>query len=347
MEKINNLNIACFKPLITPKALKKQLPQTQKIAHSVAQNRKIIQHILRNRDKRRMVIAGPCSLHDFDASMDYAQRLAKLQKKVSDNLLLVMRAYFEKPRTTLGWKGMVYDPYLDSSYDIEEGFRRARKILISIAETGLPTATEFLDPIVPQYLADLISWAAVGARTTESQIHRQMASGLSMPVGFKNSINGNISTAIDSIKAASSPHAFTGVDENGQVVIAETRGNKLCHLVMRGGSDGPNYKSEFIAFAKVLLKKANIQNGIIIDCSHDNSAKDHKRQPEVLLDVADQMKGGNHLIAAVMLESFIEQGNQRFSESGKLKYGLSITDKCISWEETEELIKKLNKELGS
>jgi 3-deoxy-7-phosphoheptulonate synthase len=250
-----------------------------------------------------------------------------------------MRAYFEKPRTTLGWKGMLYDPYLDNSYNIEEGFRRARDLLLSIAKLGISTATEFLDPIVPQYIADLVSWAAIGARTTESQIHRQMASGLSMPVGFKNSMDGNLTTAVDAIRAASSPHSFMGIDGNGKVIIAETRGNKYGHLVMRGGSGGSNYSSEYVAFAEVLLHKANVPTGILIDCSHANSNKDHKRQREALFDVAEQIREGNRLIAGVMLESFLGEGNQSFDTSENLEYGISLTDKCIGWEETEELIR--------
>jgi 3-deoxy-7-phosphoheptulonate synthase len=252
-----------------------------------------------------------------------------------------MRAYFEKPRTTLGWKGMLYDPHLDNSYDIEEGFRRARGLLVSIGELGLATATEFLDPIVPQYMADLVSWAAIGARTTESQIHRQMASGLSMPVGFKNSTDGNLVSAIDAIKAASSAHSFMGIDEDGKVVIAETRGNQFGHLVMRGGANNPNYGSEYVAFAKVLLDKAQIANGVIIDCSHANSYKDHRRQREAFLDVADQIQEGSDLVGGMMLESFLLDGSQKPGKPEDLQYGVSLTDKCIGWDQTEELIRRL------
>jgi 3-deoxy-7-phosphoheptulonate synthase len=339
MERTDNLNISQFKSLISPEDLKSQIPETDEVAGLVAGSRKIIQAILAGEDKRRMVITGPCSLHDRDATLEYAEKLKVLQTEVSDKILIIMRAYFEKPRTTLGWKGMLYDPYLDSSYDIEEGFRRSRGLLASIGQIGLPAATEFLDPIVPQYISDLISWAAIGARTSESQIHRQMVSGLSMPVGFKNAMDGNLVTAIDAVKAASSPHSFMGIDGAGKVVIAETKGNKFGHLVMRGGTGGPNYASEHVAFAKVLLEKAGKSTGIVIDCSHANSYKDHKRQREPFLDVVEQIAGGNCLIAGVMLESFLSEGNQPFGKPADLAYGVSLTDKCIGWDETEELIR--------
>jgi len=341
MELTNNLNIAQFKPLITPQELKDELPETDEVAHVVADSRNIIQNILVNKDKRLMVITGPCSLHDPKAALEYAEKLKQLQDKFGDTILIIMRTYFEKPRTILGWKGMIYDPYMNSSYDIEEGFRKARALLLAISKVGLPTATEFLDPIVPQYLADLVSWAAIGARTTESQVHRQMASGLSMPVGFKNSTDGNLTVAIDSIKTALSPHSFMGIDRNGQVIIAETHGNKYCHLVMRGGSAGPNYGSEYVAFAKVLLRKAGVSTRIVIDCSHANSYKDYRRQREALLDVAKQIREENTLVCGVMLESFLNEGRQPFDKPENLKYGLSITDGCIGWEETEELINHL------
>ena len=341
MEQTDNLNILQFKPLITPEELKSELPETESVAQAVACSRKSIQNILMNRDKRRMVIAGPCSLHDREATLEYAGKLRGLQDEVSDKVLIIMRAYFEKPRTTLGWKGMLYDPYLDNSYNLEEGFRRARCLLLSIGELGLPAATEFLDPIVPQYMADLVSWVAIGARTTESQIHRQMASGLSMPVGFKNSTDGNLAGAIDAIRAASSPHSFMGIDGNGKVVVAETHGNEFGHLVMRGGSSGPNYSSEYVAFAEVLLRKASVPTGIMIDCSHANSHKDHKRQKEALFEVAEQIREGNRLIDGVMLESFLREGNQPIDKPEHLQYGISLTDGCIGWEETEQLIRHL------
>ena len=339
MEQTDNLNILRFKPLIAPDELKSQFPETDEVARLVASSRVSIHNILANKDKRRLVITGPCSLHDCEATLEYAGKLAELQDKVSEKVLIIMRTYFEKPRTTLGWKGMLYDPDLDNSYNIEEGLRRARSLLLSVAELKLPTATEFLDPIVPQYTADLVSWAAIGARTTESQIHRQMASGLSMPVGFKNSMNGNLNAAIDAIKAAASGHSFMGIDGGGKVVVAETCGNKCGHLVMRGGTRGPNYGSEHVAFAGVLLQKANLSTGIVIDCSHANSNKDHTRQRQALFDVAEQIAAGNRLIAGVMLESFLREGNQPVDTPENLEYGVSLTDKCIGWEETEQLIR--------
>lgn len=341
MELTDNLNIKQFTSLISPEKLKAELPETEAASHVVAESRHQIERILRREDTRRMVIIGPCSLHDEEATLDYARRLKKVQKACSEQLLIIMRAYFEKPRTTLGWKGMLYDPHLDGSYDLGLGIRTSRKLLCEIAEIGLPCATEFLDPIVPQYLADLVAWAAIGARTTESQIHRQMASGLSMPIGFKNATEGNLGVALDAIKAASNPHSFLGIDRNGQVIIAETRGNKYGHLVMRGGTSGPNYTSEFVAFAEVLLSKAHVPNGIVIDCSHANSHKNHKRQREVLFDIADQIATGNTSIAGVMLESFIKEGKQSIGHAGGLTYGQSLTDSCIGWDETEELIRRL------
>jgi len=334
----DNLNIKQFKSLIPPKDIKAEFPENNRIAQFVADSRHLVRDILINKDKRRMVIVGPCSLHDCQATLEYAEKLRKLQQQVNEKILIIMRTYFEKPRTTLGWKGMIYDPNLDNSYDIEGGLRQARGLLLSIAEIGLPAAIEFLDPIVPQYLADMVSWSAIGARTTESQIHRQMASGLSMPVGFKNSTEGNLAPAIDAIKAASGSHSFMGIDRNGQAIIAETNGNKYGHLVMRGGIECPNYGSEYVAFAQVLLRKAGISTGVIIDCSHANSQKNHMKQRLAFLDVAEQMKQNNPLIAGVMLESFLSEGSQQFTDPNNLKYGVSLTDSCIGWEETEELI---------
>ncbi|MHC4288777.1 MAG: 3-deoxy-7-phosphoheptulonate synthase [Planctomycetota bacterium] len=338
MELTDNLNINQFRPLTPPDKLKADLPETEAAAHLVAQSRRQVEQILRRKDKRRMVIVGPCSLHDEEATLDYARRLLKAQKGCSEQLLLIMRAYFEKPRTTLGWKGMLYDPHLDGSYDLDCGIRQSRQLLCEITEMGVPCATEFLDPIVPQYLADLVTWAAIGARTTESQIHRQMASGLSMPIGFKNATDGNLAVAMDAIKAASNPHSFLGIDRNGQVIIAETKGNKYGHLVMRGGSRGPNFTSEFVAFAEVLLSKAHVDNGIVMDCSHANSNKDFKRQRNSLIDIADQIQSGNTSIAGVMIESFLSEGKQSIGTAGGIKYGVSLTDGCIGWDETEELI---------
>ncbi|OHB50768.1 MAG: 3-deoxy-7-phosphoheptulonate synthase [Planctomycetes bacterium GWF2_41_51] len=338
MELTDNLNIKGFKPLITPEQLKEKLPLSDETAHLIAQSRRTIQSILTGEDKKRIVIVGPCSLHDKKATYEYAVKLKKLQDAFKDKLHIVMRTYFEKPRTTLGWKGMLYDPGLDGTYDIEGGFIRSREILLEIGKIGLPCATEFLDPIVPQYLAELISWASIGARTAESQIHRQMASGLSMPIGFKNSTDGNLSSALDAVKAAASPHSFLGIGRNGQVIIAETSGNKYGHIVMRGGGDGPNYTAEYVAFAGVMLQKAGIRNGVIVDCSHANSNKDFRLQRNALIDVALQVKSGTKLICGVMLESFLAEGSQKPDKPEKLIYGKSLTDGCIGWDETMELV---------
>ncbi len=347
MERTDNLNIKCFRELISPETLKAELPETDQAAHVVASSRKMIQQILKNKDARRIVLTGPCSLHDREATLEYARRLKQLQLELSEKVLLVMRAYFEKPRTTLGWKGMLYDPHLDGSYDIEFGLRQSRGVLLDIASLGLPAATEFLDPIVPQFLADLVAWAAIGARTSESQIHRQMASGLSMPIGFKNGTDGNLTVAMDAVKAAASPHSFLGIDRNGKVIVAETKGNKYGHLVMRGGTNGPNYSSEYVAFAEVLLQKAHIETGLIIDCSHANSHKDHRRQKEALNDIADQIRSGKTVIAGIMLESFLKEGRQSIGAVGQMKYGVSLTDSCISWEETEDLIRHFARAISS
>ena len=341
MELTDNINIKRFRSLIAPEALRAELPTPDQGIQRIAQYRRCIQEILLGKCQQVIIIVGPCSLHDPRAALDYAEKLKTLQNQIGHHVLIVMRAYMEKPRTTLGWKGMIYDPQLDNSYDIETGLRQARAMLLSISEIGLPVATEFLDPIVPQYLADLVSWAAVGARTTESQIHRQMASGLSMPIGFKNSTDGCLSSAIDAIRAAASPHSFLGIDRHGQVVIAETKGNPFGHLVMRGGSQGSNYGAEHVAFAEVLLQKNDIETKLIIDCSHANVNKDYTRQRRICEDVVGQMSTGNSRIAGVMLESFLREGKQSFDTLENLTYGLSITDACIGWNETEALIQHI------
>lgn len=346
MRRTDNLNIVELRPLITPNQLRQSMPLTGELADVVYNCRKGVENIIMRKDNRILAIVGPCSLHDIDSTMEYAQKLQKLQQKVSDKVLIVMRAYFEKPRTTLGWKGMLYDPYLDGSYDIAEGLRRARSILIGITKLGLSAATEILDPIVPQYLTDLISWAAIGARTTESQIHRQMASGLSMPIGFKNSTDGSLYVAVQAVKAAKNAHSFFGINGDGRVVVAETKGNPCAHFVLRGGNKGPNYSSEHIAFAEVLLEKIGVDNGIVVDCSHANSKKNHKLQRAALMDVIEQKKAGNRSIVGIMLESFLKEGNQLVSSDlSSLEYGKSVTDKCIGWDETEELITMLSDSL--
>jgi len=323
--------------------IKEALPQPPAVEQLVLKTRNAVQKILVHEDPHTLAVVGPCSLHDVDAALEYAAKLKGLQDEVADRVLLVMRTYFEKPRTTLGWKGMIYDPHMDGSYDIEEGLRRARRVLLGITGLGMPTATEFLDPIVPQYMADLISWAAIGARTTESQIHRQMVSGLSMPIGFKNATDGKLQSAIDAIKSASSAHSFLGIDREGKVVIAETRGNRYGHVVMRGGKEGPNYGDEFVAFTEALLRRAMIDNGILIDCSHDNSNKDYRLQGKVCQEVIRQLSQGNSRIVGVMIESNLLEGKQAFDKPENLKHGVSVTDSCLGWEETETLVRELAK----
>ena len=347
MELTDNVNIKRFKSLISPAMLREELPTSDRDVLRVAQFRQRIQKILLGKHEPFLVMVGPCSVHDPRAALDYAKKLKTLQDQIGHHVLIVMRAYVEKPRTTLGWKGLIYDPHLDSSYDIEAGLREARSVLLAISDIGLPAATEFLDPIVPQYIADLVSWAAVGARTTESQIHRQMASGLSMPIGFKNSTDGNLSSAVDAIKAAASPHSFMGIDRNGQVVIAETNGNPFGHLVMRGGLQGPNYGAEHVAFADVLLQKNAIETKLIIDCSHANASKNYIQQGRVCRDVIDQIQAENTRITGIMLEGFLREGKQASDTLDNLTYGLSITDGCIGWKETETLIQQVSDAIDS
>jgi 3-deoxy-7-phosphoheptulonate synthase len=342
MRPTDNLNIVELKPLVTPRQLRMRIALDDKKAKVVLDARDAIKSIITHRDKRMLVITGPCSIHDEAATVDYAQRLAKLQKQTADNVLILMRAYFEKPRTTVGWKGMLYDPDLNGSYNMEKGLEQARSIMLKIIDMGVPVATEVLEPIVPQYITDLISWVAIGARTTESQVHRQMASGLSMPIGFKNATDGSLDVAVQAIKTARNPHYFFGIDIDGRVAIAETRGNAYTHFVLRGGTNNPNYESEYIAFAEALLKKARIGTGIVVDCSHGNSLKDYKKQRNVVESIISQKREGNKSIVGIMLESFIEPGSQDIGAE-RLKYGLSITDECIGWEETSELINKLAK----
>lgn len=343
MRSTENLNILGFELLPKPGQVKSELPETEPIADLVTRSRETVQKILTGQDTRCLVVVGPCSVHDCRAVMEYASRLKALQERVQDRAYLVMRTYFEKPRTTLGWKGMLYDPHLDDSCDIAEGLRLCRKLLLDICALGVPTATEFLEPIVPHYMADLVTWAAVGARTTESQIHRQMVSGLSMPVGFKNATNGDLDAAVAAIQASRGPHAFLGINDDGRVVVANTRGNPHGHLVLRGGVTGPNFGAEYVAFSRVLLDKAGCANGIIVDCSHANSFKDYRRQTQVFVDVSEQIQHPGHRIAGVMLESHLVAGQQKLGAGKSLTYGQSVTDACIGWDETERLILGLPK----
>ncbi|MDR5899848.1 3-deoxy-7-phosphoheptulonate synthase [Halomonas vilamensis] len=346
-QQVNNLNVLAQDVLITPETLKKAVPLTEKAERSVIDGRQTIQNILDGKDPRLLVVVGPCSIHDVDAAMDYARRLRELADNVSDSLFIVMRVYFEKPRTTVGWKGLINDPHLNGSFEIEEGLHIARKLLVDLAELGLPLATEALDPISPQYIQDCISWSAVGARTTESQTHREMASGLSGPVGFKNGTDGSLDVAINALQSVASPHNFLGINHEGQVAIIRTRGNAYGHVVLRGGNGKPNYDSVSVALAEQELKKADLSPNIMIDCSHANSNKDPALQPLVLENVTNQILDGNTSIIGLMVESNISWGNQKVPEDiSQLTYGVSITDACIDWDATVEAFTRMNEKLA-
>ncbi|HSO18314.1 MAG TPA: 3-deoxy-7-phosphoheptulonate synthase [Desulfosarcina sp.] len=338
MQKTYDIHVERFEPLISPAQLKEQIPIGEPARQTVVQGRRAIADILEGKDSRLLVIAGPCSIHDETAALEYARRLKALGETVADTMLLVMRVYFEKPRTNVGWKGLINDPWLNGSYDINTGLRKARQLLCSITELGLPTATEMLDPIVPQYIAGLVCWAAIGARTTESQTHREMASGLSMPVGFKNCTDGELSTAINAMIAAGSPQSFLGIDPDGQTSIVKTTGNPHAHIVLRGGSR-PNYDTVSIGEAIALLEGRGLSRAIMVDCSHDNSRKNHNLQAGVWQDVINQRLDGNDAIIGMMLESSLAAGNQKNTgDLRTMQYGVSITDACIDWETTEQLI---------
>lgn len=342
----DNTNIDNFELLSPPDVLKKRYPISDTAAESVSEGRETIKKILNGADSRLMVVTGPCSIHDTEAALDYAKRLVKLKAELSDTLFIVMRVYFEKPRTTVGWKGLINDPHLDGSFSIEEGIRKARQLLIDIAELGLPIATEVLDPVTPQYLQDLISWSAIGARTTESQTHREISSGLSSIVGFKNGTDGGVDVAVNAIKSAASPHRFLGVDNVGRVSIITTAGNPDTHIVLRGGSNGPNYQSPEILKCESDLDKAGIQRNIMVDVSHANSGKKAHNQPKVLDDIADQIVNGNQSIFGVMIESNIKAGSQKVVNGhSELEYGVSITDECIGWETTEFSLRRIRNKI--
>ncbi|WP_294503473.1 3-deoxy-7-phosphoheptulonate synthase [uncultured Victivallis sp.] len=341
----NNLNIASRSVLSSPGAVRSELPLSLDAVMRVMEARQELCDILDRKSKKLIMIVGPCSIHNPDSALEYARRLRALSDEVKDRIMIVMRVYFEKPRTTIGWKGLVYDPDLNESYNIEKGIFIARKLMLRIVDLGLPVATEMLDPIIAQYLADAVSWAAIGARTTEAQTHRQLGSGLSMPVGFKNATDGSFQIAIDAISTARSEHSFIGVLEDGHVGVFRTRGNPYAHIVLRGGG-GPNYGAEHIAFLKVAMKKAKIPQTIIIDCSHANSGKDYRKQNIVLRDVLNQIKEGETAIAGVMLESNLLPGSQKIKPGEKPDPCISITDGCIGWDETEELIRMSYDRLG-
>lgn len=340
MHKTDELRTARVDSLITPQTLADEFPISQKVAENVTASRKRIEQILSGQDPRLLVIVGPCSIHDIDAAIEYAKKLNVLRERHQDRLEIVMRTYFEKPRTVVGWKGLISDPNLDNSCQVNTGIRLARKLLIEVNQLGLATATEFLDMVTGQYIADLISWGAIGARTTESQIHREMASALSCPVGFKNGTDGNINIAIDAIRAAKAQHMFLSPDKNGQMTIYQTSGNPHGHIIMRGGKQ-PNYTAGDLAAACDKLRKFELPEHLVVDFSHGNCQKIHRRQLEVARDIAEQIKDGSTTISGVMAESFLVEGTQKVVSDQPLVYGQSITDPCLGWEDTEQLIEIL------
>lgn len=343
---LSDVNIVAEDVLVTPEQLHKDLPCPDSASEFIRQSRMTIEQILNRTDPRLLVVVGPCSIHDIDSATEYADRLKSLHDKYKETLFIVMRVYFEKPRTTIGWKGFVNDPDLNDSFKIEKGLRKARELLVSLAKMELPAGTEALDPISPQYLSDLFAWTAIGARTSESQTHREMSSGLSTPVGFKNGTDGSLDIAINAMKSASSPHRFLGINKEGQVTQLTTKGNKYGHVILRGGSE-PNYDSVNVALAEQALIDANLKPSLIVDCSHANSHKNHKLQPLVADNVSKQIAEGNKSIIGLMLESHLNDGNQKLGDDAqKLKYGISITDACINWETTEQLLSTIAQELN-
>jgi 3-deoxy-7-phosphoheptulonate synthase len=333
---LEDLNVESFESLITPDQLKAEVPLSARARQTVVEARSAVRRILDREDPRLLVVVGPCSIHDPAGALDYAHRLHDLASRVGDTLLLVMRVYFEKPRTTTGWKGLVNDPRMDDSFRIQEGLHIARRLLLEVSELGLPAATEALDPIAPQYLHDLIAWSAIGARTAESQTHREMASGLSSAVGFKNGTDGGLTVAINALRAVSKPHRFLGINNRGEVAVIRTRGNRYAHIVLRGGSQGPNFDSVHVSLCEQALTAAGLRTDIMVDCSHANSNKIPALQPLVLEDVARQIRAGNRSLVGVMLESNIEAGSQPIPEDrSMLQYGVSVTDGCLDWATTE------------
>ncbi|MBI2517962.1 MAG: 3-deoxy-7-phosphoheptulonate synthase [Opitutae bacterium] len=347
MQRTSDLHVRETQALPSPAELLAELPKTEAQAEFVTTARKDIHRLIFTDDRRFLLIIGPCSIHDLEAGRDYARRLAALAREVADRVMIVMRVYFEKPRTTVGWKGLVMDPHLDGSHDIPGGLRLARTFLREVLDLGLPTATELLDPITPQYIADLVCWSAIGARTTESQTHRQMASGLSMPLGFKNSTDGNIRNAINAIRAAAQPQTFLGINLAGAAAVISTSGNPDCHVVLRGGVNGPNYSPAHLAETEAQLAAAGLPPSVLVDCSHDNSAKRPECQPDVLRTLVEQIAAGNRSIMGAMVESNLGAGNQPFPQPReKLRYGVSITDGCIDWPTTETMVRELHAALA-
>ncbi|MCA5350904.1 3-deoxy-7-phosphoheptulonate synthase AroF [Klebsiella pneumoniae] len=342
---LNNVHITDEHVLMTPEQLKAEFPLSVEQEAQIAHARQTISDIIAGRDPRLLVVCGPCSIHDPEAAIEYARRFKALAAEVSDSLYLVMRVYFEKPRTTVGWKGLINDPHMDGSFDVEGGLKIARRLLVELVNMGLPLATEALDTNSPQYLGDLFSWSAIGARTTESQTHREMASGLSMPVGFKNGTDGSLATAINAMRAAAMPHRFVGINQAGQVCLLQTQGNPNGHVILRGGK-APNYGPEDVAKCEKEMAQAGLKPSLMVDCSHGNSNKDFRRQPAVAESVVAQIKDGNRSIIGLMIESNIHEGNQSSEQPREaMKYGVSVTDACISWETTEALLRELDKDL--
>ncbi|GAB58517.1 3-deoxy-7-phosphoheptulonate synthase [Rheinheimera nanhaiensis] len=341
---VDDLRIVAEKPLSPPAVMKKVLPLSEQGAHFVQQARNTIADIVHGRDKRLLVVTGPCSIHDPVAAIEYAQKLKQLQLQYADSLYIVMRVYFEKPRTTVGWKGFINDPHLDDSFDLETGLTWGRELLLKMVDMALPTATEALDPISPQYLSDLISWSAIGARTVESQTHREMASGLSMPVGFKNGTDGNLNIALNALQSAASGHSFIGINQRGEVSLVQTAGNPDGHIILRGGAK-PNYDAQSISEALAKLDKLQLPRGIVVDCSHGNSNKDHNRQGEVALNVVAQRLAGNEAIIGIMLESHLHAGRQDLINGKAEKYGVSVTDACIDWDTTAKLLAEIHQQM--
>ena len=342
---LNNVHIADEQILITPGELKKQFPLNAQLEAQITASRQTISDIISGKDHRLLVVCGPCSIHDPDAALEYARSLKDLSEQLKDQLYIVMRVYFEKPRTTVGWKGLINDPYMDNSFDMEAGLHIARRLLLNLVDMGLPLATEALDPNSPQYLGDLFSWSAIGARTTESQTHREMASGLSMPVGFKNGTDGSLGTAINAMRAAAMPHRFVGINQAGQVCLLQTQGNPDGHVILRGGK-APNYGPEDVAQCEKEMLQAGLRPSLMIDCSHGNSNKDYRRQPGVAESAIAQIKDGNRSIIGLMLESNINEGNQSSEQPrSAMRHGVSVTDACINWETTETLLRNIHQSL--
>ncbi|MDG0799473.1 3-deoxy-7-phosphoheptulonate synthase [Pectobacterium punjabense] len=346
-DSLNNINISAEQILITPDELKAKFPLNDAEQRDIAQARSTIADIIHGRDDRLLIVCGPCSIHDTDAALEYARRLQSLAAELSDRLYIVMRVYFEKPRTTVGWKGLINDPFMDGSFDVEAGLHIARGLLLELVNMGLPLATEALDPNSPQYLGDLFSWSAIGARTTESQTHREMASGLSMPVGFKNGTDGSLGTAINAMRAAAMPHRFVGINQIGQVCLLQTQGNVDGHVILRGGKK-PNYSAQDVAECEKQMQEAGLRPALMIDCSHGNSNKDYRRQPLVVESAIEQIKAGNRSIIGLMLESHLNEGSQSSEQPrSDMRYGVSVTDACISWESTETLLRSVHQDLSA